>query len=1119
MLDILEEAPSGEDLILQGIEIFPGKVICGYEIISKLGVGGMGVVYEAVQTSLKRVVALKMVRAPSSASNSDMARFRQEAEAAARLAHPNIVEVYEIGEHEGTPFFTMRYVEGARPLTSEIARGPCEPRKAARVVIEIARAIAYAHQRGVIHRDLKPANILLDAKEHPSIVDFGLAKLYDLSPSGAESLARVNEESRLVGTPYYMSPEQIECQDLTTATDVYSLGIVLYELLSGSPPFQSKSISEIFRKVAEDDPKPPSAKGAKVDRDLEVICLKCLRKNPENRYGTADEFADDLERWSNGEPIRARPTTAAERATKWARRNPAMAFLGMAVVFLAVVTIILLTREIYDLRREDERRVDQMIVDLEKLELDDNEATKEAGLRWQALDIIADASQILKSNEGPENVWVGARKRKLQNKALYWLSKVDLKLSEEEGDLWFGDSEKKGLVQFSNDFVFYAHLVAEADILIRARSDSGIHLRLPCPIAGQGVQCRSIQFSPGERERLAAIYETGSGKFSCVDWNLEATPPSFTVFPANGPHATDFSSDGEILVVGQGSEVQFRHRDGDQSLDPVPLEFAPDVVRIDPDGEIVAAGAANHGVIVLYDLEKRELAASQSIIGINDLAWNPNGRFLAMVDTTGSVSIFDTKGDEVTQPGVTPYHASLGTSISKIAWHPRGVLLAGVSTKKVHLWHIVDQQKLAIVSDEEILGRPQFSPEESTRSHLGPVFLRDQSENLNGQISLLEVAEGKVVSHAQSPTEVLDSWWWSARGRLFSTVGADGVRIWNRRGFQKAFLDEEKDARFASFTDRSLIITSSLGVSIRPVTETTEDTASIGLPSRPKLNATSSRPGDLRGADYNEQRQELAVAAGDRILFFKVIDFDEPGRPMLQFTGEIEANPNTTYVAISSGGDWLASGTEGGDELQLWERQAGEGSQWQSVGTEFRESGTTKVYFYPMPSNGVGDHPAKEYFVTSDEEMYRFYELGNWEEPLETERSLLDELPGRISFSPRIPVYAVSKGSLLEIYAMADFDRMMATLTGQSLPEEPLKDRLLANPEFDAQHPVSFSPQGFLLMTTDSLGYLHLWDLRYLREFLREIDLDLEGLPPFPARSEIAEPNPPIRDVTVEESS
>ncbi|MBE7504361.1 MAG: protein kinase [Verrucomicrobiales bacterium] len=302
-----------------------------YRLEGEIGRGGMGIIYRAHQLSLNRAVALKMILAGPLNSQDFARRLRVEAEAAARLDHPHIVPIYEVGEHEGQPFYAMRLVEGLN-LAQALKAGPFEPRAAATLLVTVAQAVQHAHERGVLHRDLKPSNILLDAAGQPHVSDFGLAKFVHQDSSLTLSHAAL-------GTPSYMAPEQAAggSKTVTTAADVYSLGAILYELLTGRPLFRAETPLEAIRNILEREPERPSRVNPRVPRDLEIICLKCLQKEPGRRYGSAAALAEELGRWLEAKPIRARRVGWVERGGLWCRRKPALAALAGALVVTLVV--------------------------------------------------------------------------------------------------------------------------------------------------------------------------------------------------------------------------------------------------------------------------------------------------------------------------------------------------------------------------------------------------------------------------------------------------------------------------------------------------------------------------------------------------------------------------------------------------------------------------------------------------------------------------------------------------------------------------------------------------------------------------------------------------------------
>jgi serine/threonine protein kinase/tetratricopeptide (TPR) repeat protein len=301
-----------------------------YELLEEIGRGGQGVVYRARQKSLNRTVALKVIGLGHWASTPHLKRFRHEAEAAASLEHPQIVPIYEIGERDGSCYFSMKFVEGGQ-LDAVVRREPMSLRRAAELLVKIARTVQFAHEHGILHRDIKPGNILLDKKGEPHLTDFGLARL-------VEQESTVTNSFDVLGTPSYMAPEQAagHTRNLTAAVDVYALGAVFYQMLTGQPPFAGGTTYETIRMVLETEPRTPRLWNPKIDVDLATICLKCLEKDPKKRYETAEALAQDVEHWLRHEPIRARPASVFTRARKWIRRNRASAALASALTALAV---------------------------------------------------------------------------------------------------------------------------------------------------------------------------------------------------------------------------------------------------------------------------------------------------------------------------------------------------------------------------------------------------------------------------------------------------------------------------------------------------------------------------------------------------------------------------------------------------------------------------------------------------------------------------------------------------------------------------------------------------------------------------------------------------------------
>jgi TolB-like protein/Tfp pilus assembly protein PilF/predicted Ser/Thr protein kinase len=355
-----------------------------YELLEQIGRGGQGVVFRARQKSLNRTIALKVINLGQWASKVHLKRFRLEAEAAARLEHPGIVPIHEVGERDGSCYFSMKFVEGGQ-LDEVARRKPMSIRQGVELIIKVARTVHYAHEHGILHRDIKPGNILLDAKGEPHLTDFGLARL-------VESESSVTQTLEMLGTPSYMAPEQAVGNNaaVSSTTDVYGLGAVLYQLLTGQPPFAGGTTYETIKLLENTEPRPPRLLNPKVDRDLSTICLKCLEKDPKRRYASALGLAEDLERWLEHEPIQAHRTGVFARTKKWVRRNPTIAALGSLLVALAVS----LSMTIWDRRPAVVTPKSIAILPFENLSGDPDNAYFADGIQEQILTRLAGIADL-----------------------------------------------------------------------------------------------------------------------------------------------------------------------------------------------------------------------------------------------------------------------------------------------------------------------------------------------------------------------------------------------------------------------------------------------------------------------------------------------------------------------------------------------------------------------------------------------------------------------------------------------------------------------------------------------------------------------------------------------------
>jgi WD40 repeat protein/tRNA A-37 threonylcarbamoyl transferase component Bud32 len=689
----------------------------GYEILGELGRGGMGVVYKARHLQLNRLVALKMVLAGGCARPEDLLRFLGEAQAAAGLQHPNIIQIHEVDQHCGLPYFTLEYVSGGS-LAKKLAHEPQPPADAARLALVLAGAIQHAHCQGIVHRDLKPANVLLTADGEAKIADFGLAKRLD--GGGA-----VTQSGALLGTPSYMAPEQAEgkTREVGPAVDVYALGAILYELLTGRPPFQGPTIHDTLAQVLSVEPVSVRRLQPRVPRDLETICLKCLQKDISGRYASAAELAEDLRRFLAGEPIRARPVGMLERGWKWLRRRPSLAAVyGLALLVLLLLSGVAGVMSLWWSEEAARRRSEQAAAEAQgRLGRQERRAYADqvrlAAASWRAGDPAA-ANETLAACAEAHRGWEwDYLQRELHREQLILRDPADevqalafnrdgsglltISARNQVVRLWDADSGKQTAVLdgqhtgrvtaacFSPD----GRRVATASQDKTARlwdADSGKEL---FPLVGHGAEVVGVCFSPdggriltASRDRSARLWDATTGQLLHVlaQHTAEVTCACFS---PDGRRAATASNDrtARLWDVESGQELA------------VLKGHTGELVSIcfDADGRR-AATASRDGTTRLWDVETgRTLFVLEGRAGeLTGVCFSPDGRRIAAASRDGSIRVWD-----ATSGAVRTVLTGCKAAVEGVCFSPDGGrVLATAADRTVRLWDAVSGEALGVWS-------------------------------------------------------------------------------------------------------------------------------------------------------------------------------------------------------------------------------------------------------------------------------------------------------------------------------------------------------------------------------------------------------------------------------------
>jgi len=665
-----------------------------YEVIRELARGGMGVVFLARQISLNRPVAVKMILAGQLANETDVKRFYTEAEAAANLDHPGIVPIYEVGQHEGQHYFSMGFVEG-QSLAQKLAAGPLPPREAAALMVKVAGAIEYAHERGVIHRDLKPANILLDRGGNPRVTDFGLAKKLE-GDSG------LTDSGQIMGTPSYMPPEQAGGKrgEVGPAADVYALGATLYATVTGRPPFQAATAMDTLLQVISEEPVPPRRLNPSVPRDLETSILKCLEKEPAKRYASA--LAEDLRRYLAGEPILSRPVGAAERAWRWCRRNPAAAgAVGLVAAALLVVAVLALlyadqqtrlaqAKTLYANEQKDHARAQAEAAASLK------DALSQSNRRLAMFNFERGQSAFEKGQTGPGLLWMveswrsavaagdpGWQHTARANMAAWQSHDITIKAV-------FSHQDAVGSVAFRPDGKTI--LTGSRDKTARLW-DAATGKPIGPPIAHQG-SVSAVAFSPDGKAVL-----TGSGDNTARLWDAATGKPiGPPLAHQDAVWAVAFSPDGRSVLTGSIDKTArlWDAATGQPIGPPLAHQLSVLTVAFSPDGKTVLTGG--------YDKTARLWTVSElpdDLPRVADWAGVVTGLEL---DEQGSVHALDNaawrqRRERLDREGGPP---ELGRR-----WRLDPILFGPEPTARARAW--IERQRWAEAEaafDEAVLARP-----------------------------------------------------------------------------------------------------------------------------------------------------------------------------------------------------------------------------------------------------------------------------------------------------------------------------------------------------------------------------------------------------------------------------
>jgi WD40 repeat protein len=1003
----------------------------GHDVLEEIARGGGGIVYRARQHEPRREVALKMLPPHQLASPAMRARFRTEAETIAALDHPAILPVHTVGVHDGIPFFTMKLATGGTlAARRDSLRGKW--REIATLVAGLADAVHFAHSRGIIHRDIKPGNVLFDEAGRAFVSDFGLAKFVEAGPGMTRSTS-------VLGTPAYLAPEIIArgVGDATAAGDVYGLGAVFYELLAGRPPYEGPGLAAVLKAIGEREPVPPSRLANGVPRDLEVICLKCMAREPSRRYGSALELAEDLRRFLGRRPISARATTPAERLLLWGRRNPALAAVSAALIAALITGGVLLVREDLALRKALDAATTANAEALDRLHeslIAQARAKRQSGRMGQrhgSLELLLRAAQIKKTTE-------------LRSEVVAALALPDLKLLRTLPSKF---STEIGVIDFSPDLTRYLVVNAKAGFELRETGDGSVLKHFPGP---EGDLAQFIRFSP---DGLCAALTFPGGRLEI--WNLERAEKLWE---------RSFSS-AQRAAVALGSRGTFAFAESDGSV-TLASPGVRDGRNESPAGFETAgiAGAGAELLAMSFDPEEKRVAVMRR--GSVELieraggprlwqiaaepapvqpAWSPDGRHLAFADAqTNDITIIDAQTGRVER-------AMHGHTLMPrlLAFHPDGVRLISVGADRtLRMWDTLNGAELL---------RADAAPRALRVSSDGTLLGAAPS---HAHAAVFELAGERVFREWRGSRPGTATCCWMDRspdGRLIATSDFETVRLWDTRARAEVaafpFTDRLWTSVLIDAEQKAVLYSGRLsGVFRRSlVTREPAEGGALEVEVGREEPLGPERFGFL--ANLGPQGRSWLIHRTDQ----KRIVLWPEGRPDRE--RNIATDLGFYLTAMSPDGRWVASIAYPLPGVEIWDAEAARSA----LKLSFAQHATADF------------SPDGRWFITATDEVCQLLEVGSWREGPSWPASRSGEAFGVAVFSPTGRMVATHRGrDAFELREAARFEPLVTLEPPQAL----------------RQQIVNWSADESRLIILAANHRIFEWDLSAVRAELKAFELD-----------------------------